>query len=66
MLRRAQSNIIEKHKMLMYLSHVSDMWDHGSDSITRYLLAQAYKKMGKTDEAKRELDVVSRMRSATQ
>ncbi len=37
-----------------------------SDSNTHYLLAQAYKKMGKTDDAKKELDVVAKMHSAAQ
>ena len=45
-----------------YLEHAETM--DPSDSITHYLLAQAYKRMGKTDDAKKELDVVAKMHSA--
>jgi tetratricopeptide (TPR) repeat protein len=45
-----------------YLEHAETM--DPSNSITHYLLAQAYKRMGKTDDAKKELDMVAKMHSA--
>jgi tetratricopeptide (TPR) repeat protein len=46
---------------VIYLQHAEQM--DSSNFITHYLLGQAYKKMGKTEDAKRELDVVSKIHS---
>jgi predicted Zn-dependent protease len=40
-----------------YLEHAEQM--DSSNFITHYLLAQAYRRMGRKDDAKRELDIVS-------
>ncbi|MDR3736432.1 MAG: tetratricopeptide repeat protein [Acidobacteriaceae bacterium] len=44
-----------------YLQHAEQM--DSSNFITHYLLAQAYRQLGKTDDAKRELDAVSKLHS---
>jgi len=46
-----------------YLEHAESM--DPSNFITHYLLAQAYRSMGKTDEAKKEFDLVAKMHSST-
>jgi predicted Zn-dependent protease len=46
-----------------YLEHAESM--DSSNFITHYLLAQAYRSMGKTDEAKKEFDLVAKMHSGT-
>jgi tetratricopeptide (TPR) repeat protein len=46
-----------------YLEHAEQM-DSGN-YITHYLLGQAYKEMGRADDAKREIDAVSKLQSAS-
>jgi tetratricopeptide (TPR) repeat protein len=44
-----------------YLQHAEQM--DSSNFITHYLLAQAYKQMGRTEDSKREVDAVSKIHS---
>lgn len=44
-----------------YLQHAEQM--DSNNFITHYLLARAYRQLGKTDDAKRELDAVSKLHS---
>jgi Tfp pilus assembly protein PilF len=46
-----------------YLEHAESM--DPSNFIAHYLLAQAYRSMGRTDEAKKEFDLVAKMHSGT-
>lgn len=46
-----------------YLEHAESM--DPSNFITHYLLAQAYRKMGRTDQAKKEFDLVAKLQAGT-